>query len=179
MQQRGIHLGCTASPDSKKKSNLGGPLGPRARLKLTTGHFRSTDLTPTYPNQCKKQNQVCSGKSTGTQVESCKMCAGTCHLTAFCSHISPKWRFLHRHAGKSVPARKKLFRQCAGTRSPQQHPPPLTWLGCLVLGCPFGVCAGVLVAFFAPQPVKHVSIHDPKIDLLFALIQIEFILVFL
>ena len=97
------------------------------------------------------------------------MCAGTCHLTAFCSHISPKWRFLHRHAGKSVPARKKLFRQCAGTRSPQQHPPPLTWLGCLVLGCPFGVCAGVLVAFFAPQPVKHVSIHDPKIDLLFAL----------
>ena len=108
----------------------------------------------------------CSGKSTGTQVESCKMCAGTCHLTAFCSHISPKWQFLHRHAGKSVPARKKLFRQCAGTRSPQQHPPPLTWLGCLVLGCPFGVCAGVLVAFFAPQPVKHVSIHDPKIDLL-------------
>ena len=119
--------------------------------------------------QCKKQNQVCSGKSTGTQVESCKMCAGTCHLTAFCSHISPKWQFLHRHAGKSVPARKKLFRQCAGTRSPQQHPPPLTWLGCLVLGCPFGVCAGVLVAFFAPQPVKHVSIHGSKIDLLFAL----------
>ena len=108
--------------------------------------------------QCKKQNQVCSGKSTGTQVESCKMCAGTCHLTAFCPHISPKWQFLHRHAGKSVPARKKLFRQCAGTRSPQQHPPPLTWLGCLVLGCPFGVCAGVLVGFFAPQPVKHVSI---------------------
>jgi hypothetical protein len=38
-----------------------------------------------------------------------------------------------------------------------------------VLGCPFGVCAGVLVAFFAPQPVKHVSIYDSKIDLLFAL----------
>ena len=101
------------------------------------------------------------------------MCAGTCHLTAFCSQISPKWQFLHRHAGKSVPARKKLFRQCAGTRSPQQHPPPLTWLGCLVLGCPFGVCAGVLVTFFAPQPVKHVSIHYPKIDLLFALTSVS------
>ena len=134
-------------------------------------HHALLQYTYAY-NQCKKQNQVCSGKSTGTQVESCKMCAGTCHLTAFCSHISPKWQFLHRHAGKSVPARKKLFRQCAGTRSPQQHPPPLTWLGCLVLGCPFGVCAGVLVAFFAPQPVKHVSIHDPKIDLLFALSEI-------
>ena len=55
--------------------------------------------------QCKKQNQLCSGKSTGTQVESCKMCAGTCHLTAFCSHIKPKMAVF-------APARRQ---KCAGT----------------------------------------------------------------